>query len=335
MATTGFIKNFVVKNGITTGPITLDAGTGNITGTNLSVTGNSDLGAIANVHITGGSTGQAIITDGSGNLTFGNVSVEADPAPMPTYVAVGNTITISSNYQGIFGYPITVDGTIVVDGILVDVNDATVPAGNINYVQYNAGNVMGGDANFYYTAINGTMTLQNETIIGNSTIGNLVISNTSNLGSVSNVRITGGSSGQYLQTDGAGNLSWAAGGGGGSGSPGGVNTQVQFNDAGTFAGNTGFTFNKTTGTLVATIFSGAGNALSNIQGANVTGAVSYATTANSVAVANVSGIGNIATTNYNGNGSQVLAGNGAWINSSGGGGTSAAAAVGYSLIFGG
>ena len=66
----------------------------------------------------------------------------------------------------------------------------------------------------------------------------------------------------------------------------------------------------------ANFFIGSGNNLSNIQ------------------VANVSGIGNIATTNYNGNGSQVLAGNGAWVNSSGGG-TSAAAAVGYSLIFGG
>jgi len=51
-----------------------------------------------------------------------------------------------------------------------------------------------------------------------------------------------------------------------------------------------------------------------VAGANVSGAVAFATTANSVAVANVVGIGNIATTNYNGNGSQILAGNGAWIN---------------------
>jgi hypothetical protein len=86
---------------------------------------------------------------------------------------------------------------------------------------------------------------------------------------------------------------------------------------------------------IFTNVSGNGSALTSITGANVTGQVTYAATANSVAVANVSGIGNIATTNYNGNGSQVLAGNGAWINSSGGGGTSAAAAVGYSLIFGG
>jgi len=58
----------------------------------------------------------------------------------------------------------------------------------------------------------------------------------------------------------------------------------------------------------------------SVAGANVSGAVSFATTANSVAVGNVVGIGNIATTNYNGNGSQVLAGNGAWVAQTGGGG---------------
>jgi hypothetical protein len=39
-----------------------------------------------------------------------------------------------------------------------------------------------------------------------------------------------------------------------------------------------------------------------------------------VAVGNVVGIGNIATTNYNANGLQVLAGNGAWVAQTGGGG---------------
>ena len=42
------------------------------------------------------------------------------------------------------------------------------------------------------------------------------------------------------------------GGGGGSGTPGGSNTQVQFNDGGSFNGNAGMTFNKTTGVFTAT-----------------------------------------------------------------------------------
>jgi hypothetical protein len=84
------------------------------------------------------------------------------------------------------------------------------------------------------------------------------------------------------------------------------------------------------------LFTGNGNGLSSLTGANVTGAVSYAATANavaganvsgtvanatyattsgtsySVAVGNVSGIGNIATTNLDGSSSNVLYGNGAW-----------------------
>jgi hypothetical protein len=93
---------------------------------------------------------------------------------MPTYVAVGNTLTISSNYQGIFGYPITIDGTIVVDGILVDVNDATVPAGNINFVQYNNGNVMGGTSTFTFVAATGLLSVPSITATGNTTVtGNI------------------------------------------------------------------------------------------------------------------------------------------------------------------
>ena len=42
---------------------------------------------------------------------------------------------------------------------------------------------------------------------------------------------------------------------GGSGSPGGSDTQVQFNDGGSFAGNSGLTFNKTSG--VFTVDKGA------------------------------------------------------------------------------
>jgi hypothetical protein len=74
--------------------------------------------------------------------------------------------------------------------------------------------------------------------------------------------------------------------------------------------------NITTGNLdgansiTANYFIGSGNNLSNIQGANVTGAVTYAGTANSVALANVVGAGNIATANLDGSTSNVLYGNG-------------------------
>ena len=106
-----------MKNGLAAGPILLDAASGNITGTNTSLTGNlsvtgiSNLGNICNVKITGGANRQTVFTDGTGNLTF----APSDPAPMPFVIGAGNAVTVSSNYQGLFGYPITIDGQLTVN----------------------------------------------------------------------------------------------------------------------------------------------------------------------------------------------------------------------------
>jgi hypothetical protein len=140
---------------------------------------------------------------------------------------------------------------------------------------------------------NGTAYVGNLSTTGLASITTLAVGATANLGAAGNVKITGGTDGYVLQTDGAGNLSWTAQtGGGGNGTVGGANTQVQFNDAGDFGGNAGFTFDKTTGIFTSPFIAGNGNGLSNIQGANVSGAVNLATfagTANAVAGANVSG----------------------------------------------
>ena len=47
---------------------------------------------------------------------------------------------------------------------------------------------------------------------------------------------------QVLMTDGTGNLSWTSAGGGGGGSPGGANTQLQYNNNGTFGGIANVTY---------------------------------------------------------------------------------------------
>jgi hypothetical protein len=71
-----------------------------------------------------------------------------------------------------------------------------------------------------------------------------------NLGNVANVRISGGVNGYVLQTDGLGNLSWTTQtGGGGNGAVSGSNTQIQFNNGGSFGGNAGFTFDYITGAM--------------------------------------------------------------------------------------
>jgi hypothetical protein len=119
-----------------------------------------------------------------------------------------------------------------------------------------------------------------------SLLGNMY-SNTSpniTLGIVDNVHITGGFNGYVLQTDGTGNLSWsAAGGNSGNGTPGGSNTQIQFNDAGIFGGNVNLTYNKTTSTLQV-----SGNLIANTVTIG-SGVYSFATTSVYAATTSSSG----------------------------------------------
>lgn len=246
----------------------------------LTVSGTSNLGANGNVTITGGSSGQVLSTDGAGNLSWASVSTSG--------ISNGNS-------------------------------NVNIPAANGNVEISAAGN-----ANILVVTGTGANVTGTLNVTGNTTFGGR-----SNLGPASNVIITGGSNSYVLSTDGAGNLTWIAqsgGGGGGSplsaivdvfagngvqttftlstapsninlttvsyngelllrnsysisgsnivfseapadaseievttltgggSTPGGTNTQVQFNDSGNFSGNNGFTFDKTTTTLTANNF---------------------------------------------------------------------------------
>ena len=127
----------------------------------------------------------------------------------------------------------------------------TPVGGSIGQLQYNATGVgLGGVAN---------------TSVAN---GNITFTNLANL------KIDGGTNAYYLQTDGAGGLTWAAGGTPtGSGVPSGANTQIQLSDgSGSFASGAGFTFDNasnvfsTPGNINTTgIFNGDGGGLSNIE----------------------------------------------------------------------
>ena len=145
------------------------------------------------------------------------------------------------------------------------------------------------------------------------------------LGSVANVKITGGTNTYYLQTDGTGNLSWAAGTGSvtGNGLPGGTATQVQFNDGiTTFGGSPNFTWNNISSTLTVTgnisgtnitgNHWGNGFGLFALVGANVTGTVANATSATnaSALLQNTSSATTVyptfTTSSANGNSSAVI-----------------------------
>jgi hypothetical protein len=153
------------------------------------------------------------------------------------------------------------------------------------------------------------------TLSGLTSTGTIDFGGASNvtLGSNAIVHISGGSSGYLLTTDGSGTLSWTAPAGGGG--IAGSNTQVQFNDNGSFAASSDFTFNKGTNTLSvtnlsinnsgaisgansvsATYFVGNGALLTSITGASVTGTVANATYATSAGSADTATTATSATT---------------------------------------
>jgi hypothetical protein len=132
--------------------------------------------------------------------------------------------------------------------------------------------------------VNGNITSNSTAYVGNlsttglASITTLSVGATANLGAVGNVTITGGTAGQVLTTNGSNVLSWS--------------------------------------TVTAGALSGDGGNISNIAGANVSGFVPNANIANTafaVAAANVSGLGNIATINLDGNVSNLLTGNGTYV----------------------
>ena len=131
------------------------------TGANLQslyVQGTSNLGPAGNLTITGGSNGQALITDGNGVLSFGNVASDQSPAPMPIVIDSGNTLTIPANYQGLFGTPLTVDGTLEVDGMLIDVSGQGAP-GTDTQISFNDEGNPAGNNGFTFNKTTGNVAI--------------------------------------------------------------------------------------------------------------------------------------------------------------------------------
>jgi len=181
----------------------------------LAVQNTTNLGNVGNVTITGGNANQVLVTDGAGNLTWGNVATQDYPDPMPIVIDAGNTLTIRSNYQGLFGTPLTVDGTLEVDGMLIDVSGQGA-AGTDTQITFNDQGNPAGNNGFTFNKTTGNLNVPGAVISANGAN----FSGQVQLGSVSNIQITGGTNGYVLSTNGSGNLSWVAQSGGGGGATG-------------------------------------------------------------------------------------------------------------------
>lgn len=162
------LKNFIAKNGITTGNVTIDATTNDISGVaNLTVDGTSNLGPVGNVIITGGSNGQVLTTNGSNVLSWttisagntilngnsnvsigtsnGNITMSsAGNANIVVVTGTGANITGTANITGIanIGGNINVTGNMVVTGGL-SFNSQSI-AMNIGTSQQSASIAVGG-----------------------------------------------------------------------------------------------------------------------------------------------------------------------------------------------
>ena len=130
---------------------------GDITTTNITVSGVSNLGNIGNVIITGGSSGQVIQTDGLGNLTFADSAGSNSAAPMPYYVPIGESYLIPSNFQGLFTVPIEIDGELEVDGILAEVGTAI--NSDSGQIIFDANGELTGNSGFSFNQTSGNLSV--------------------------------------------------------------------------------------------------------------------------------------------------------------------------------
>lgn len=111
-------------------------------------------------------------------------------------------------------------------------------------------NVTGNLAVTQNVTVGGNVTVQGSinANLGNVVVENLTVEGKTNLNSVGNITISGGSNNYVLRTDGAGNLNWAdiqseiA-------NAAGANTYVQFNNNNLFGASANFRYNTDTNTL--------------------------------------------------------------------------------------
>jgi hypothetical protein len=184
----------------------------------LTVTGESNLGNISNVHIFGGTSGQVIQTDGAGNLIFADTATGNSAAPMPFVIPVGESYTVPNNFQGLFTVPITIDGTFEIDGILAEVGTAINSLNS--QIIFDDNGELTGNAGFTFDTVSGNLAVP-----GNATVAAILTNNYYY------------ANGQPLDV---------------GGNPGGSNTYVQFNSNGEFGGTANLTFDSATNNLAVT-----------------------------------------------------------------------------------
>ena len=162
----------------------------------LTVSGTSNLGAITNVKVSGGSTGQVVSTDGAGNLSFvtistssitnGNSSVNVAANSDVTVEANGiNVITISGFGGNASNNITTIDGSLTATGNITAPyfignvegpisGNIVIPGANTGVVFNDAGNANSSTAFTFNKTSNVVTVTGNLSISDTSTLPNIV-----------------------------------------------------------------------------------------------------------------------------------------------------------------
>jgi hypothetical protein len=236
------------------------------------------------------------VVDAAGNYRFndvtltGNVSSPtaniANITGVDNLVANSTTITLSGSLtttSNISAGNIKTNNLLYANGVAWSIGQGSTVSGANTQVQFNDASTFGASSNFTFNKDTNTLTVSkisgNGAALTSLTGGNVV-------GTVPNA--------SYATTAGTATTATTAG-------TVTTNAQPNITSVGTLT-TLDITGNLTSGNAnlgnltISNYFSGSGNGLSNIQGANVSGAVSYATTANNVAGSNVSGAVTYAST---------------------------------------
>jgi hypothetical protein len=208
MFSTG-ITNGVVGNVSITGPT---SSSGHLTvSRTATITGN--IITLANINVSNSANVLGNLTVG-GNVAFSRSATIAANLTVTGNISSGNVTTAN----------IRATGNITTTG---DVSAATISSanvtvsGNVTTANVSAtdirstGNITSGNVTTDNLTVNSNISSGNVTVSGNVTSGNVTATGKVTftganvyLGNVANVSIGGGSSGQYLQTDGIGDLTW-------------------------------------------------------------------------------------------------------------------------------
>jgi hypothetical protein len=296
-------------------------------GTSYAVSGSNVSGQVGNALISG-----TVYTNAQPNIT--SIGTLTD-------LSVSGNATISGN--------LTVSGTTTtINSTIVSINDVNIVLANnaTTAAQANGAGITinGASATMNYISSSNSFTFSHKIVadgslltsltganitgyVPNANIANtaysVAVANVSGIGNIATINKDGNSSNILY-----GNGIFAA--------PATVASYANSNVA-TFLASYGSNTISTTGNITAGN-ANLGNAVTaNYHIGNLYGTANlatYATTANSVAVANISGIGNIATVNRDGNASNILYGNGVFAAAPGVSGTNVTGQVGNALLAG-